>query len=167
LKQETVAMALDSDRKTALQGSAHRAFKPGHTWDGVALHPYKDDGRALFKDVTRQTLFSRLDIAGELRYFEVGPGGHSTLEKHQHVHGVLILRGRGRALVGAEVMELETNDLITVPPMTWHQFRALKDEPLGFLCMVDAVRDKPQLPEPSDIAQLRKNAKIAAFFDGE
>lgn len=146
--------------------SARRAFQDGHRWERVDVHPYKDDGRAIFKDVTRQTLFLRPDIAGELRYFEVGPGGHSTLERHDHVHGVLILRGRGRALVGAEVMELETNDLVTVPPMTWHQFRALADGPLGFLCMVDAVRDKPQLPEPADIETLRRNARIAAFFDG-
>ena len=147
--------------------SAKRAFQDGHRWERVALHPYKDDGRAIFKDVTRQTLFSRPDIAGELRYFEVAPGGHSTLERHGHVHGVLILRGRGRALVGAEVMDLSTNDLVTVPPMTWHQFRASADEPLGFLCMVDASRDKPQLPEPDDLAKLRKNAKIAAFFDAQ
>ena len=146
--------------------SARRAFQDGHHWERVEVHPYKDDGRAIFKDVTRQTLFLRPDIAGELRYFEVGPGGHSTLERHGHVHGVLILRGRGRALVGAEVMELETNDLVTVPPMTWHQFRALDDGPLGFLCMVDAVRDKPQLPEPADIEKLRRNTFIAAFFDG-
>jgi mannose-6-phosphate isomerase-like protein (cupin superfamily) len=146
--------------------SARRVFRKDHTWEGVNVHPYKDDGRAIFKDVTRQTLFSRPDIAGELRYFEVGPGGHSTLERHRHVHGVLILRGRGRCLVGAEVMDLDTNDLVTVPPMVWHQFRALGDGPLVFLCMVDAVRDKPQLPEPADIAKLRKNAKIAAFFDG-
>jgi len=159
---------MPSDEKDKPEGpvSARRAFLAGHRWERVDLHPYKDDGRAIFKDVTRQTLVSRPDIAGELRYFEVGPGGHSTLERHEHVHGVLILRGRGRALVGAEVMQLETNDLVTVPPMTWHQFRALSDGPLGFLCMVDAVRDKPQLPEPGDIERLRRNARIAAFLDG-
>ena len=116
--------------------------------------------------MTRQVLFDDPALASQLRYFEVAPGGHSTLERHGHIHGVLILRGSGRALVGAEVMDLATNDLVTVPPMVWHQFRATSEEPLGFLCMVDAVRDKPQLPEPGDIAKLRKNARIAAFFDG-
>lgn len=159
-------MPPDRNNTTPEPPSARRAFQDGHRWERVDLHPYKDDGRAIFKDVTRQTLFSRPDIAGELRYFEVAPGGHSTLERHGHVHGVLILRGSGRALVGAEVMDLATNDLVTVPPMVWHQFRATSEEPLGFLCMVDAVRDKPQLPEPDDIAKLRKNARIAAFFDG-
>ncbi len=27
----------------------------------------------------------------------------------------------------------EALDLVTVPPWTWHQFRATADEPLGFL----------------------------------
>lgn len=157
-------MSQDKHPTPGLDGSARRAFRDDYRWERVDLHPYKDDGRAIFKDVTRQTLFTRPDIAGELRYFEVGPGGHSTLERHQHVHGVLILRGRGRAMVGGEVLDLETNDLVTVPPMTWHQFRAHADEPLGFLCMVDAVRDKPQLPEPADLEQMRKSAKVKAFL---
>ena len=40
------------------------------------------------------------------------------------MHAVLILRGRGHCLVGGEVKPIETRDLVTVPPMTWHQFRA-------------------------------------------
>lgn len=30
-----------------------------------------------------------------VRYFEVGPGGYSTLEKHVHEHVVIPIRGRG------------------------------------------------------------------------
>lgn len=146
-------------------GSAQRRFGDDFTWERVPVHPYKDDGRALFQDVTRQVLFSRPDLAGELRYFEVAAGGYSTLERHEHVHGVLILRGSGQALVGAEVLQLATNDLVTVPPMTWHQFKATGSEPLGFLCMVDAMRDKPQLPTDADIGELRANPGVAAFLD--
>ena len=80
------------------------------------------------------------------------------------MHAVLILRGRGDCLVGNEIKSLETRDLVTVPPMTWHQFRADKGEPLGFLCMVNARRDKPQLPSPSDLAQLKADPAIAAFL---
>jgi mannose-6-phosphate isomerase-like protein (cupin superfamily) len=145
--------------------SARRAFRD-YGWERVGVHPYKDDGRALFRDVTRQVLFSRPDLAGELRYFEVAPGGHSTLERHGHVHGVLILHGRGQALVGEEILELEQHDLVTVPPMTWHQFRARAGEPLGFLCMVDAARDKPQLPTEAELAALRALPGVAEFLDG-
>src|SRR5882724_7190894 len=143
----------------------HRAATDDFRWDRVEMRPYKEDERALFKTITRQVLFSDPEMAGELRYFEVAPGGFSTLERHEHMHGVLILRGSGHCLVGDEVKSLETNDLVTISPTTWHQFRASKGEPLGFLCMVNAARDKPQLPGPDDVARLRKNPAIADFFD--
>ena len=143
----------------------HRAARDDFRWDGVEMRPYKEDEHALYKAITRQVLFSDPDMAGELRYFEVAPGGFSTLERHQHMHGVLILRGSGHCLVGDEVKSLATNDLVTISPMTWHQFRASKGEPLGFLCMVDAQRDKPQLPGAEDVARLRRNPAIAAFLD--
>jgi len=143
----------------------HRPAREDYRWDGVEMRPYKEDERALYKAITRQVLFSDPAMAGELRYFEVAPGGFSTLERHEHMHGVLILRGRGHCLVGDEVKSLDTHDLVTVPPMAWHQFRASKGEPLGFLCMVNAQRDKPQLPTADDVARLRRTPAIAAFFD--
>ena len=145
----------------------HRAARADFRWEGVEMRPYKEDERALYKTITRQVLFSDPNMAGELRYFEVAPGGFSTLERHQHMHAVLILRGRGHCLVGDEVKRLETRDLVTVPPMTWHQFRATTGEPLGFLCMVDAQRDRPQLPAAQDIEKLKRNPAIAAFLDGK
>ncbi len=145
----------------------HRAATDDFHWQGVVMRPYKEDERALYKTITRQVLFSDPEMAGELRYFEVASGGFSTLERHEHMHGVLILRGRGHCLVGDEVKRLATRDLVTVPPMTWHQFRATGEEPLGFLCLVNARRDKPQLPTEQDVAALRKNPAIAAFLDGK
>src|SRR5437763_12823540 len=103
-------------------------------WEHVEELPYKEDNRALFKSITRQVLFSDPEMQGELRYFEVAPGGFSTLERHEHMHAVLILRGRGEGLVGREVRRLDTNDLITVPALTWHQVRASAGAPPGFLC---------------------------------
>jgi mannose-6-phosphate isomerase-like protein (cupin superfamily) len=144
----------------------HRKAK-GYRWEGVEELPYKEDGRALFKSITRQVLFADPQLAGELRYFEVAAGGFSTLERHEHMHAVLILRGRGHCLVGEEVRAVETRDLVTVPALTWHQFRATRGEPLGFLCMVNAARDKPQLPSPEDLAKLERNAGIAAFLRDE
>ncbi len=92
-------------------------------------------------------------------------GGHSTLERHEHVHAVTIFRGRGTCLVGGEVREVAAPDLVSIPPMTWHQFRASAGEPFGFLCMVNAQRDKPQLPSETELHQLRQNPAIAAFLD--
>ena len=138
-----------------------------YRWQGVDVLPYKEDGRALFKAVTRQVLFSDPAQQSELRYFEVAPGGFSTLERHEHTHNVLILRGRGACLIGREVRRLATNDLIAVPPMTWHQFRATASEPLGFLCMVNTSRDRPLLPSEADLAELTRDPEIVAFLRGE
>lgn len=145
-----------------------RRFTPldgDYRWDRVDLLRYKEEDAA-FRDVTRQTLFRRPDLRGELRYFEVAPAGYSTLERHEHVHAVMILRGEGSALVGEEVLAVRTFDLVTVPPLTWHQFRAARTSPLGFLCMVDAERDKSQLPTAGDIDRLRSHRSVAQFLDG-
>jgi mannose-6-phosphate isomerase-like protein (cupin superfamily) len=135
-----------------------------YRWDGVELLRYKEEGSAPFRDVTRQTLFRRPDMRGELRYFEVAPDGYSTLERHEHVHAVMILRGAGHALVGDQVFPVHTFDLVTVPPLTWHQFRAARTSPLGFLCMVDAERDRSQLPSARDLEEMRASPALAAFL---
>ncbi|MDX2005949.1 MAG: cupin domain-containing protein [Meiothermus sp.] len=139
---------------------AHRDY----TWEDVEVLEYKAEGSAPFKDVTRQVLFEDEGLAAQWRYFEVGPGGHSTLERHQHVHAVMILRGSGSCLVGEEVSPIKLHDLISVPPLTWHQFRAAEGEPLGFLCLVNAERDRPQLPTEEDLRALRRNTKVAEFI---
>src|SRR4030088_3780934 len=81
----------------------HRLAHSDYRWDGVDELPYKEDDRALFKTITRQVLFSDPAMHSELRYFEMAPGGCSTLERHQHMHAGLILRGRGHCLVGRDV----------------------------------------------------------------
>jgi mannose-6-phosphate isomerase-like protein (cupin superfamily) len=153
-----------TESKTNNDRVTHRPAKGDYRWDGVEQLPYKEDDRALFKSITRQVLFSDPEMHGELRYFEMAPGGFSTLERHEHMHAVLILRGRGHCLIGGEVKSLETRDLVTVPALTWHQFRASKGEPLGFLCMVNAQRDKPQLPTAEDLARLTADPAIAEFL---
>ena len=135
-------------------------------WDGVAELRYKAEGSAPFRDITRQVLFQDPALACELRYFEMQPAGYSTLERHEHAHAVMIQRGEGRVLVGDRVFDVREHDLVHVPALTWHQFRAAQDAPLGFLCMVNAARDRPQLPSPDDLAALRALPEVAAFLDG-
>ena len=148
------------------EGLPVRRTDGGYRWDGVACMPYKEEGAAPFKAISRQILHARADLDAELRYFEMQAGGYSTLERHAHVHGVMILRGHGQCLVGDTIYDVGPHDLVTVPPMTWHQFRANRNGPLGFLCMVNAQRDKPQLPTESELAALKANAKVAAFLAG-
>jgi mannose-6-phosphate isomerase-like protein (cupin superfamily) len=142
----------------------HRPHLGDYHWQSVPVLAYKRDGSAPFKDVTRQIVFDDPDLDCQLRYFEVAPGGHTTLERHQHVHAVMIVRGGGSCLVGEKICTLATHDLIKVPPLTWHQFRAPADQPLGFLCMVNSERDRPQLPTADDLVALKALRGIAEFI---
>jgi quercetin dioxygenase-like cupin family protein len=125
-------------------------------WQQVDTLAYKQEGSAPFKDVTRQVLFDGHDPPAQLRYFEVAPGGWTTLERHEHVHAVMVIRGRGRCIIGDQAHELKMHDLVSVPPLTWHQFHAAPEEPLGFLCMVPTERDRPQLPSQEELMRIGK-----------
>jgi quercetin dioxygenase-like cupin family protein len=136
---------------------------PGR-WREVDLMAYKQDAASPFRDVTRQLLFSDPRLNCEWRYFEVAPGGYSTLERHDHVHAVMIHRGKGQCLVGTRISDATVGDLVFIPPQTWHQFRANAGDVLGFLCLVNAERDRPQLPSADDLAALRADPAIADFL---
>src|SRR2546427_13240414 len=129
------------DRSKVLKFRSYR-------WDTVPLREYKG-GDAPYKDVTRQTILG--EGAGEepftflTRYFEVQPGGYSTLERHRHPHAVIVIRGRGQVTLGERTYHLAPFDCVYVAPGAVHQFEASGEEPLGFLCMVDRVRDRPEL----------------------
>jgi quercetin dioxygenase-like cupin family protein len=139
--------------------SSIRRFEPDASgdfrWQEVERLRYKEEGTARFRDITRQVLFSQADQACELRYFEVAPGGYSTLERHEHTHAVLILRGRGSVRIGDQTHSIEERDLVTIDPLTWHQFQASAGVALGFLCLVSKERDRPQLPEGETSARQR------------
>jgi quercetin dioxygenase-like cupin family protein len=133
-------------------------------WDGVEVEPYKREGTH-FRDVSRQVLFGKeAGLASELRYFEIDSAGHSTLERHEHVHALMILRGGGRVLVGSALYDVEPFDLVRVPPRTWHQLRADAHRPLGFLCLVDTERDPPSRPTEEQLEALRSDPGVAAFI---
>ena len=142
----------------------HRGQSAPFVWEGVEVRAYKEqDGT--FRSVTRQELTGAEHGQGtSLRYFEVGPGGHTTLERHEHTHVVVPIRGRGSALVVDRVLPLALHDLVFVPSWGWHQFRAADDEPFGFLCAVVTVRDRPVLPSEADLEALRRDPEIAAFI---
>lgn len=114
----------------------------GFRWRGVEVLPYKEEGAAPFRGVTRQTL---LELSFVTRYFEIEPGGWSTLERHQHPHSVVILRGAGEAVLGGTRHAICPFDCVYVAPGAVHQFRATGAEPLGFLCVVDRERDRPEV----------------------
>jgi quercetin dioxygenase-like cupin family protein len=114
----------------------------GGAWPDVPVRPYKRASEH-FRGVTRRLLAAPPEAGFEIRYFEVEPGGFTTLERHQHVHIVVCVRGRGRVRLGDESHDVGIADLVYVAPGTPHQFRCDTDEPFGFLCIVDRERDRP------------------------
>lgn len=136
----------------------------GHRWEGVSVLDYKEEGHH-FKSITRQVLFDgEADLPCQVRYFEIAEGGHSSLERHQHIHVVMIIRGQGKVLLGDHIEEVKEFDLVTIPPQNWHQFRATEGVPLGFLCLVNIERDHPILPSEEELEKLRKNPAVADFI---
>src|SRR5215218_8074241 len=95
-----------------------------HTWQGVPVTAYKQpaDHHA---GVTRTVLAGAggETTAFHVRYFEVAPGGHTTLERHAHEHVVVVLRGRGEVFLGGATHALGFGDAVYVAPHDPHQFR--------------------------------------------
>lgn len=136
----------------------------GFSWSETERLVYKPSGTH-FRDITRQVLFGEEHgLPTQLRYFEIAEHGHSTLERHEHVHAVIILRGRGEVLLGDRVEDVQAFDTVYVPPMTWHQFRASRGTELGFLCLVACDRDRPQRPNERDLEELRSLPAVRDFI---
>jgi quercetin dioxygenase-like cupin family protein len=127
--------------------------------------PYKEDGGTHFKSISRQTLFDgdeRLPV--ECRCFEILPGGHSTLERHDHLHVVMVISGLGEVFVRDQVHAIGPQDIVHIPAQTWHQFQATQGEPLSFLCLVNIERDRPHRPTPEEMEVLRQNPVAKRFL---
>jgi quercetin dioxygenase-like cupin family protein len=132
------------------RGSRIHRYQPGvaplapHTWSGVPLQEYKPAGdhhcgvlrSVLVGDSGEQTRF-------QVRYFEIAPGGFTTLEHHRHEHAVIVLRGRGEVRLGDSWHAVDFGDTLYVAPHEVHQLRNATQEPFGFLCIVDSERDRP------------------------
>lgn len=132
-----------------LEYKEHAGDAPGMGWRGVTRY-------SLGRPPYVQARFA-------LRYFEIEPDGYSSLEKHAHVHLVVVIRGRGRALVGERVVELKPFDILYVPPNTPHRWMNPYSEPFGFLCPADAERDKPQPVSNAEWEALRANPETAPY----
>ena len=128
------------------------AHRPGFEWSGRPSSAYKD-ARDLaqdlaFKGVRRVELVGRFGERSrtDLRYFEIEPGGYSSLEKHLHTHIVIGARGRGVLVLGSRREMLSPMDVACIGPLEVHQLRNESAEPFGFFCIVDHDRDRPAAP---------------------
>jgi quercetin dioxygenase-like cupin family protein len=148
----------------------HARFDPdAFGWEDVTARAYKDEpgterGMA-WRGLTRHTLVRApaAGVAFEVRYFEIAPGGFSSLEKHEHVHVVVAQRGRGRALVGDRVVELAPLDIVETAPLAPHRWVNEGDEPFGFVCTVNGVRDRPRPLDDDEWEALLADPRTAPF----
>ncbi len=74
-----------------------------------------------------------------LRAYIIEPGGHTSMDTHQHEHGVYVLRGRVTVVVQGERIELGPGDVIHIAGGESHQFMNEGDTPVKFLCVRDFV----------------------------
>jgi quercetin dioxygenase-like cupin family protein len=118
----------------------------GFNWADVPLEAYKETTDT-WKGVTRRELSGKRGESQRfhVRYFEVAPGGYSTLERHEHEHVVIPMRGRGEVQFGCYIYSVGFGDVVYIAPNDPHQFRNPEGaaEPFGFLCIVNAERDVP------------------------
>jgi quercetin dioxygenase-like cupin family protein len=110
-------------------------------WEGAIPRDYCKPGT---KKAEGKVLIGSADGAQQfiIRYFRVEPGGWTALENHHHDHGVFILHGRARVLLGGEEVEVGPRDLVYIAPDEVHQLRPIGDEPLGFLCTIPPKKDE-------------------------
>lgn len=137
-KQEKIFCEL---QKKDLQKSKIVRFKNGR-WHGIKSIPYKDK-KGKWRVIERFPLVFSSSIKFEVRYFEIKPGGCSSLEYHNHSHVVISLKGKGRVRLGTKSYTLKYLDILYIAPDEIHQLSNPYKEPFGFLCIVDSERDKP------------------------
>ena len=115
-------------------------------WNRVEREMYKMDGGS-FKGCSRVELIGKRGESTNfhVRYFEVAPGGWTTLEHHQHEHVVVIVRGSGYIQLGSEAYAMQVGDVGYTAPGDIHQLRCAEEatDNFGFICIVSAERDRP------------------------
>lgn len=71
-----------------------------------------------------------------MRVFEIEPGGHTPLHKHDWEHEVFILNGVGIVIDPSGEHEVKNGDVIFVPSGEEHQFKNVSDKLLEFICLI-------------------------------
>jgi quercetin dioxygenase-like cupin family protein len=132
---------------------------PFFQWDGVAVEGYRQDGNTP-DGPTKQVLISEADGAPNfaLRYFTIPVGQTSNLDYHEHDHGVVIMHGRARVMLGERYEEVAEGDVVYIPGWERHQFENTGDTPLTFLCIIP--------PKKADACVIVDEVRLAAKKQG-
>ena len=127
----------------------HRSADGSWNWERIPQEMYKQDGGS-FRGCSRYELLGKRgeSTVFHVRYFEVEPGGWTTLEHHRHEHAVIGARGAGEIQLGPHVYPVGVGDCAYTAPGDTHQLRNNGEEPFGFICVVAADRDRPVEVDP-------------------
>ena len=89
-----------------------------YTWSEVECEAYKQGQVRDENSIIRQVLVGKQaeETGFHLRYFEIEPGGYSSLEKHAHAHVVIAVRGQGRVVAERSSLEMPGDLLGTSRP---------------------------------------------------
>jgi ribulose-bisphosphate carboxylase large chain len=123
-------------------------FSSGFHWQDRTDRSYKAQTDLGFDGVRRVELIGKNGEQSDfdLRYFEIAPGGFTSLEKHLHTHAIITARGAGVLITDQARNELKLFDIAYISPLEVHQLRNETTEPFGFFCIVDRERDRPMRP---------------------
>jgi quercetin dioxygenase-like cupin family protein len=111
------------------------------SWDGARTRMYQNDGT---NQVSETWMIGKKEGAQNFafRYYQLSPGSHSRKEQHPYDHGILVLQGEGEVLLGDDSHPVSKGDIIYIAPDLLHQVNNTSQEPLGFLCVIPARREK-------------------------
>jgi quercetin dioxygenase-like cupin family protein len=111
------------------------------SWDGVRSRMYQNDAD---NKVSETWMIGKAEGAQNFafRFYQLSPGSHSQEEQHPYDHGMLVLQGEGEVLLGEERHPIQRGDVIYISPNLLHQVNNTSPEPLGFLCVIPARREK-------------------------
>lgn len=121
-------------------------YKGDYRWKNIKVEKYKViNGN--WKDIVRQTLIGNHGESARfhVRYFEIASGGYSSFELHKHEHVVIGIRGKGECVIGKKRYKIGYLDIVYISPLEPHQLINPYKEPFGFLCIVNAKRDRPKI----------------------
>jgi len=137
--------------RSNINKDAFYKHKGDFSWTGVLDQEYKSAGSTPggggWANIVRRVLVGGRGESTRfhVRYFEIGPGGRSSLEHHRHEHVVICVRGEGMVKAGRSKKKLAFMDTLYIAPGTVHQLLNPFEEPFGFLCIVNSRRDRPKV----------------------
>lgn len=120
-----------------LSGKWGKLFK----WDSARSRKYDGENT---KGVTETWLIGKKEKAENfaMRYYSVEVGGSTVEEQHDHDHGIFIMQGDAKVLIGDEYHDVSKGDVLYIPPNVRHQLINRGDETMGFICVIPARRKK-------------------------